>query len=139
MNRWIFSTIFFLFFTSQAVLETSRILEIIGNDPNRTIPVWMNDVVVIVAKNILVSRWFFNNITIAELYSFGSDYNYSNMSLLNNITASAGVVDGSLTLNNVNHVYTGMYKAEDSEDLSQYSLNMTVHGNNLCKFIHLFI
>jgi uncharacterized protein YdaL len=100
----------------------------------------MNDFVVIEASEILISKWFFNNITIAELNPNTPDYNYSNISPLNNITADPGLISSSLNLGNVNYVYTGLYEAQNiDETVPRYSLYMVVHGNNLCKFIYLFM
>jgi hypothetical protein len=138
MNRWISCAIFFVVYISQARLETNRTL-IITNGLNRTIPVWMNDIVVIEATD-LISNWFFNNITIAELNENTPDYNYSDSSPLKNITAFLGVRGSLLNLHNVNHVYTGIYEAQICcVNVPRYSLDMVVHGNSLCKFIYFFV
>lgn len=125
MNRWIISTIIFLFYTEEVVSQSFRNLSI----PDHEVPVWIGDHVTIVAVGRTISQWSFNSIVIATLPSSQNTYNYSNISPLGNITASVGQEDSQLVLNNVSRVFTGTYQADgDPDENERYSLNMTVHG-----------
>jgi hypothetical protein len=140
MNRWIISGIFFLVYISQVVLPEKRDLVIKKNGLNQTIPLWMDDAVAIQASDTLILEWFFNNISIVKFVVGPDDYTYPNTAILNNITAMSIGANSFLNLSNVSHVFTGIYEADDDgTNSNRYSLNMTVHGNNLCKSIYLFL
>ena len=125
MNRWIISTILFLFYTEEVVSQSNRILSITDGE----VAVWIDDNVTIVAVGTVVSQWSFDNTIIATLPLSQDTYNYPNISPLGNIIASAGEEGSQLFLNNVSRVFTGTYQADGDPDVSErYLLNMTVHG-----------
>jgi len=128
MNKWICFTALILLHTSPAILGEVRILEITGSEKDGKIPVWIDDNVTIVARNIPVREWSLNNATIAELNLTFGNYSYPNASPQFNITAITGAADSTLTLGNVNRIYTGTYEA--FENPRSYSLSMIVHGND---------
>jgi hypothetical protein len=122
MNNWIYFTIVLLFLNFQATSESSRVLDIKGNERNAEIPTWIYDTVNIVARSTLVEIWNFNHTTAALVE--GPIYIYPNTSLINVIANVSS--DSFLVLSNITRIYTGNYEA--IEDTSSYSLDMTVHG-----------
>lgn len=128
MNKSICFAVFILLYISPEILGQKRVLEITRRGSNVSVPVWIDDHVEIVARNIFIFTWLFNNTPIAVLNQTLRNYTYPNSWLLPNITASPGDIDASLTLGNVNHNHTGLY---EDENPNTFSLSMTVHGNNL--------
>lgn len=140
MNRWIISTIIFLFYSEEVVLQSIRELNITGNTSDREVPVWIGDDVTIVAFSKTIWEWLFNNITVATLNPNYGNYNYPNTSPLGNINASIGPSNSEWILNNVGRVFTGNYQAfADLERNQRYSLHMTVHGRKFYKLVDFFL
>ena len=136
MNNWIYFTIVILFLNLQAALESSRVLEITGNERNAEIPTWIYDKVDIVARSTLVERWNFSDTIVAELGPGVTPvYIYPNTSLLNVIANVSS--DSFLILSNITRIYTGNYVADGDSGI--HSLNMTVHGKKILKSINMFV
>jgi hypothetical protein len=131
MNKSIYITLFILSFYLQSIRASDHFFQISTSEKNLTVHVWVDDYIIIVAKDILVGKWFFNNSLLAEYNSSWISTN-SSISLLLNATASEQGDDSWLTLGSVNRFHTGIYLGEETPN--NYSVDMTVHGNNFCKF-----
>jgi hypothetical protein len=129
MNRSIYITLFILSFYLQSIRASDHFFQISTSEKNLEVYVWVDDYIIIIAKDIFVDKWFFNNSLLAEFDS-GWIPTDSSISLQLNATASGEGNDSCLTLDRVNRFHTGIYLAE--EPPNNYSVDMTVHGNNFC-------
>jgi hypothetical protein len=137
MNKLIYLTIFIVSFYVQLILASDHLFEIAIGKENLTVQVWAEDHVTIVAIDIAVEKWFFNNSLLAEFGTDGWIPSNSSISLLLNATASEENDQSLLTMNFVKRFHTGIYIAEELPN--SYSVNMTVYGNNFWNFKYNFL
>ena len=86
MSNKIYFIVFIMFYYSRLVLGSNYQLYFTTSQKNIAAMVWIDDNIVITVRQNLVSKWFFDDVTLVELV--GDQYIYTNLSLLMNAVAT---------------------------------------------------
>lgn len=121
-----------LAFNHSAILTTS--------ERHVTFHAWTNDTVTVETKLIDLTKWLFDNYTLAEYDNGWLPCNSSKASEINAVIYEIRDADSHLSLSSVKSVHDGTYTAyfEDSI-IIQCSINLTVYRNHLWPFINNFV